>query len=34
MKARLDRMRRQALAEGWLKPQAVYGYWPVQSEGK
>lgn len=31
--ARLDRMTRQAIQEGWLKPQAVYGYWPCQSEG-
>ena len=31
--ARLADMRRQALAEGWLRPQAVYGYWPAQSEG-
>jgi len=30
---RLERMRRQALLEGWLKPQAVYGYWPAQSDG-
>jgi 5-methyltetrahydrofolate--homocysteine methyltransferase len=30
---RLERMRRQALREGWLKPQAVYGYWPCQSQG-
>lgn len=29
---RLDDMRRQALAEGWLHPQAVYGYWPCQSQ--
>lgn len=29
---RLDAMRREALREGWLKPQAVYGYWPAQSE--
>ncbi|MHC1784620.1 MAG: methionine synthase [Anaerolineaceae bacterium] len=28
---RLDDMRREALAEGWLKPQAVYGYWPCQT---
>ncbi len=28
---RLDEMRRQALSEGWLKPRAVYGYWPCQS---
>jgi 5-methyltetrahydrofolate--homocysteine methyltransferase len=31
--ARLARMRKQAEAEGWLKPQGVYGYWPCQSEG-
>jgi 5-methyltetrahydrofolate--homocysteine methyltransferase len=30
---RLDRMQRQAIQEGWLKPQAVYGYWPCQSQG-
>ena len=30
---RLDAMRRAALREGWLKPRAVYGYWPVQSGG-
>jgi 5-methyltetrahydrofolate--homocysteine methyltransferase len=30
---RLDDMRRQALVEGWLKPQGVYGYWPAQAEG-
>lgn len=30
---RLDRMTRQAITEGWLKPQAVYGYWPCQSDG-
>jgi 5-methyltetrahydrofolate--homocysteine methyltransferase len=30
---RLEEMRRTALREGWLKPQAVYGYWPVQSDG-
>jgi 5-methyltetrahydrofolate--homocysteine methyltransferase len=28
---RLDDMRREAMAEGWLKPQAVYGYWPCQT---
>ncbi len=31
--ARLERMQRQALREGWLQPQAVYGYWPAQSSG-
>ncbi len=30
---RLDAMTRQAIQEGWLKPQAVYGYWPAQSQG-
>ncbi len=30
---RLQAMRRQALQEGWLKPQAVYGYWPAQADG-
>jgi 5-methyltetrahydrofolate--homocysteine methyltransferase len=31
--ARLDRMKREALKEGWLKPQGVYGCWPCQAEG-
>ena len=31
--ARLERMERQALKEGWLKPRGVYGYWPAQSDG-
>lgn len=30
---RLDIMRRQALAENWVVPQGVYGYWPAQSHG-
>jgi len=30
---RLAHMQRQALKDGWLKPQAVYGYWPAQSKG-
>ena len=30
---RLDQMQREALKEGWLKPQGVYGYWPAQSQG-
>jgi 5-methyltetrahydrofolate--homocysteine methyltransferase len=30
---RLVRMRREAIAEGWLKPQGIYGYWPAQSDG-
>ncbi len=30
---RLDRMTREAITEGWLKPQGVYGYWPCQAEG-
>ncbi len=32
--ARLERMTRQALREGWLRPQAVYGYWPCQADGE
>ncbi len=31
--ARLERMKREALKTGWLKPQAVYGYFPCQSDG-
>jgi 5-methyltetrahydrofolate--homocysteine methyltransferase len=31
--ARLQRMRKEAEEEGWLKPQGVYGYWPCQSKG-
>jgi methylmalonyl-CoA mutase cobalamin-binding domain/chain len=31
--ARLDQMTREALRDGWLKPQAVYGFFPCQSEG-
>ncbi len=30
---RLDRMRREAITEGWLKPQGIYGYWPAQADG-
>ena len=30
---RLDRMKREALRSGYLKPQAVYGYFPAQSSG-
>jgi 5-methyltetrahydrofolate--homocysteine methyltransferase len=30
---RLDQMTRQAIKEGWLQPQGVYGYWPCQAEG-
>ncbi len=30
---RLARMSRQAIQEGWLRPQAVYGYWPCQADG-
>ena len=29
----LARLREDALAQGWLRPQAVYGFFPVQSEG-
>ncbi|MDH3944430.1 MAG: dihydropteroate synthase, partial [Anaerolineae bacterium] len=31
--ARLDSMKREAIKEGWLLPQGVYGYWPAQSQG-
>ncbi len=31
--ARLDKMKREALREKWLKPQAVYGLFPCQAEG-
>jgi 5-methyltetrahydrofolate--homocysteine methyltransferase len=31
--ARLDAMKREALREKWLNPQAVYGLFPAQSEG-
>ncbi|TFH34687.1 MAG: methionine synthase [Anaerolineales bacterium] len=30
---RLITMQRQALEQGWLTPQAVYGYWPAASQG-
>jgi len=30
--ARLMEMQREALKTGWLKPQAVYGTWPAQSQ--
>jgi len=31
--ARLERMTREAIKDGWLKPQAVYGFFPCQSSG-
>jgi 5-methyltetrahydrofolate--homocysteine methyltransferase len=31
--ARLQKMTKEALKDGWLKPQAVYGYFPCQSDG-
>jgi 5-methyltetrahydrofolate--homocysteine methyltransferase len=31
---RLDEMKRQALREAWLEPQAVYGFWPAQADGE
>ena len=31
--ARLDKMKRDAMKTGWLKPQAVYGYFPCQADG-
>ncbi len=30
---RLAKMKKAAIEEGWLRPQAVYGYWPVQADG-
>lgn len=29
----LDRLKAEAIADGWLKPRAVYGYYPAQSMG-
>jgi len=31
--ARLQKMTKEALKNGWLKPQAVYGYFPCQADG-
>jgi 5-methyltetrahydrofolate--homocysteine methyltransferase len=31
--ARLQAMQREALRTGWLKPKAVYGFWPCQGDG-
>ncbi len=31
--ARLERMQKDAIKDGTLKPQAVYGYFPAQSDG-
>jgi 5-methyltetrahydrofolate--homocysteine methyltransferase len=31
--ARLQKMTKDALKDGWLKPQAVYGFFPCQSDG-
>lgn len=30
---RLQRMKREAIRDGWLVPKGVYGYFPVQSDG-
>ena len=30
---RLNVMSKEAIKEGWLQPQAAYGYWPAQSSG-
>ncbi len=30
---RLEKMKKEALKAGWLKPQAVYGYFPCQADG-
>ena len=31
--ARLEKMKYAVLKEGWLKPQAVYGFFPCQADG-
>ena len=31
--ARLDKMKKEALQTGWLKPQGVYGLFPCQADG-
>ncbi len=31
--ARLSRMQSEAQRQNWLRPQAVYGYWPCQAQG-
>lgn len=30
---RLEQMKHQALLDGWLKPQGMYGFWPCQADG-
>jgi len=30
---RLEKMKRDAIRTGWLKPKGVYGYFPAQAEG-
>lgn len=30
---RLEKMKRDAIRTGWLKPKGVYGYFPVQADG-
>ncbi len=30
---RLEKMKREAIRTGWLKPKGVYGYFPAQAEG-
>jgi 5-methyltetrahydrofolate--homocysteine methyltransferase len=32
--SRLRRMQKEALTEKWLKPQAVYGFFPCQADGE
>ncbi len=31
--ARLEQMKKEAIREGWLRPQGVYGIYPCQAEG-
>lgn len=30
---KLEKLTRQAIKEGWLRPAGIYGYWPAQSSG-
>jgi 5-methyltetrahydrofolate--homocysteine methyltransferase len=32
--SRLARMQKEAIRDGWLRPQSVYGFWPCQSDGE
>jgi 5-methyltetrahydrofolate--homocysteine methyltransferase len=32
--SRLACMQKEAIRDGWLRPQSVYGFWPCQSDGE